>query len=163
VNGDRFELHGLLLRVKQKKFYELSIRSTPKRLLFRPAILLDHQLKKDITMRYILLIYDNEAEFSAAPEKQIAEVMEEYGRFTAALKGSGAYVSSGRLRHSTSATSVRIRRGQTLLTDGPFAETKEQLGGYYLIEVKDLDEAVQWAAKVPSAKFGSIEVRPLWE
>jgi hypothetical protein len=114
-------------------------------------------------MRYMLLIYDNEAGFATAPEKQIAEVMEEYGRFTSALKGSGAYVSSGRLRHTPSATSVRVRGGQTILTDGPFAETKEQLGGYYLIDVKDLDEALQWAAKVPSAKFGSIEVRPLWE
>ena len=113
-------------------------------------------------MRYMLLIYDNEAEFDTIPEKQVAEVMEEYGRFTAALQGSGAYVSAGRLRHTASATSVRIRGGQTILTDGPFAETKEQLGGYYLIDVKDLDEALQWAAKVPSAKFGSIEVRPLW-
>src|SRR5690349_16966360 len=110
----------------------------------------------------MLLIYDNETEFSTAPKKQIAEVMEEYGRLTTALKESGAYVSSGRLQHTASATSVRIRGGQTLFTDGPFAETKEQLGGYYLIEVKDLDEALQWAAKVPSAKFGSIEVRPLW-
>jgi hypothetical protein len=114
-------------------------------------------------MRYMLLIYDNEAQFDALPEKQIAEVIEEYGRFSAALKESGAYVGANRLRPTASATSVRVRCGQSMLTDGPFAETKEQLGGYYMIDVKDLDEALQWAAKVPSAKFGSIEVRPVWE
>ena len=114
-------------------------------------------------MRYMLLIYDNETEFDRLPEEQIAEIMEEYGRFGAALKGSGAYVSADRLRPTASATSLRIRGGQTMLTDGPFAETKKQLGGYYLIDVKDLDEALQWAAKVPSARFGSIEVRPVWE
>lgn len=113
-------------------------------------------------MRYMLLIYDNEAEFDRLSEQQIKEVMAEYDRFTADLKSSGGYVSANRLRPVASATCVRIRGGQSMLTDGPFAETKEELGGYYLIDVKDLDEALQWAAKVPSAKFGSIEVRPIW-
>jgi hypothetical protein len=114
-------------------------------------------------MRYMLLIYDNETEFERLSQSQIAQVMEAYGHFGKALKASGAYISADRLRPTASATSVRIRGGQTTLTDGPFAETKEQLGGYYLIDVKDLDEALQWAAKVPSAKFGSIEVRPVWD
>lgn len=114
-------------------------------------------------MKYMLLIYDNDADFEKLPQKQIEEIMEEYGRFSAALKEHGAHVSSNRLRPVASATCVRTRNGQTMLTDGPFAETKEQLGGYYLINVKDLDEALQWAAKVPSARFGSIEVRPVWE
>jgi len=113
-------------------------------------------------MRYMLLIYDNEAEFDKRPEKQTGEMIEEYGRFGVALKASGAFVAANRLRPTATATSVRIRGDQTLLTDGPFAETKEQLGGYYLIDVKDLDEALQWAAKVPSARVGSIEVRPVW-
>ena len=114
-------------------------------------------------MRFMLLIHEDEAGFQTVPENKIAEIMEEYGYLTGALKNSGGYVSSGRLRPTTSATGVRIRNGKTMLTDGPFAETKEQLGGYYLIDVKGLDEALQWAAKVPSARWGSIEVRPLWE
>jgi hypothetical protein len=114
-------------------------------------------------MKYMLLIYDTEADFEKLTQKQIAEIMEEYGRFSAALKECGAHVSSHRLRPVASATCVRTRNGQPMLTDGPFAETKEQLGGYYLVNVKDLDEALQWAAKVPSARFGSIEVRPVWE
>src|SRR5262249_14284009 len=114
-------------------------------------------------MKYMLLIYDNEADFDKLPERQIAEIMEQYGRFSAALKECGAHISSHRLRPVSSATCIRIRSGQTVLTDGPFAETKEQLGGYYLINVKDVDEALQWAAKVPSARFGSIEVRAVWE
>jgi len=111
----------------------------------------------------MLLICDSEAEFDRLPEQEVAQVMKEYSDYTAALQEAGAYVSGNRLRPVASARSVRIREGQTLLTDGPFAETKEQLGGYYLIDVKDLDEALKWAAKIPSARFGTIEVRAIWE
>jgi hypothetical protein len=114
-------------------------------------------------MRYMLLIYDSEPGFDKLPEQEVKRVMEEYGKYSAALQQSGVYVSSHRLRPSGTATSVRLREGKTLLTDGPYAETKEQLGGYYLINVKDLDEAMQWASKIPSARFGTIEVRPVWE
>ena len=114
-------------------------------------------------MRYMLLICDSEAEFDRLPEQEVAQVMKEYGSYTAALEEAGAYVSGNRLRPVATAKSVRVREGKTLLTDGPFAETKEQLGGYYLIEVKDLDEALQWAAKIPSARYGTIEVRAIWE
>jgi len=114
-------------------------------------------------MRYMLLICDREEEFDRLPEQEVAQVMKEYGELTAALQGAGAYVSGSRLRPVATAKSVRVREGETLLTDGPFAETKEQLGGYYLVDVKDLNEALKWAAKIPSARFGTIEVRAIWE
>ena len=114
-------------------------------------------------MRYMLLICDREEEFDSLPEQEVAQVMKEYANYTAALQEAGAYISGNRLRPVATAKSVRVREGQTLLTDGPFAEIKEQLGSYYLIDVKDLDEALQWAAKIPSARYGTIEVRAIWE
>jgi len=110
-------------------------------------------------MQYLLLIYS--AESTEAGLDQGA-VMAEYGVFTQGIVQSGAFKSADRLKPVATATTVRIREGKTLTTDGPFAETREQLGGYYLIEAKDLDEAVGIAAKVPTAKYGSIEVRPIW-
>ena len=91
------------------------------------------------------------------------ELMEGYGKFTADLAQSGALVGGERLRPTMTATTVRVRDGETLTTDGPFAETKEQFGGYYLIDVKDLDDAIHWASKIPTALYGSVEVRPIWE
>jgi hypothetical protein len=111
-------------------------------------------------MQYLLLIYSAESDDARQDE---ATVMSEYGAFTQGLVQSGAFKSANRLRPVGAATTVRIRDGRTLATDGPFAETREQLGGYYLIEAKDLDEAVAAAANVPSARYGSIEVRPIWE
>jgi hypothetical protein len=114
-------------------------------------------------MRYMLLICDNETELANLPEAEVTQVMKDYGKYSAALQEAGAYVAGHRLRPVGTAKLVRVRSGETLLTDGPFAETKEQLGGYYLIDVKNLDEALQWAAKIPSARYGTIEVRPVWE
>jgi hypothetical protein len=110
-------------------------------------------------MQYLLLIYS--AESDEAQQDQ-AQVMAEYGAFTQGIVQSGAFKAADRLRPVADATTVRIRDGKTLTTDGPFAETREQLGGYYLVEAKDLDEAIAIAAKVPTAKYGSIEVRPVW-
>jgi hypothetical protein len=111
-------------------------------------------------MQYLLLIYSEEAN---DPTGAAAEgVLAEYGVFTQGIVASGHFKGADRLKSASTATTVRIRDGKTLTTDGPFAETREQLGGYYLIEAKDLDEAVGIAAKVPSAKYGSIEVRPVW-
>ena len=110
-------------------------------------------------MQYLLLIYS--AESDEAKQDQ-AQVMSEYGAFTQGIVQSGAFKSADRLKPVADATTVRIRDGKTLTTDGPFAETREQLGGYYLVEAKDLDEAVAIAAKIPSARFGSVEVRPVW-
>jgi hypothetical protein len=110
-------------------------------------------------MQYLLLIYASEAEEATLDQ---AAVLAEYGPFTQGLVQSGAFKAADRLRPVATATTVRVREGKTLTTDGPFAETREQLGGYYLIEAADLDAAVAAAAKVPTAKYGSIEVRPVW-
>ena len=110
-------------------------------------------------MQYLLLIYS--AESDDANQDQ-AKLMADYGAFTQGIVQSGAFKSADRLRPIADATTVRVRDGKTLSTDGPFAETREQLGGYYIVEAKDLDDAIAIAAKVPTARHGSIEVRPVW-
>ena len=112
-------------------------------------------------MQYMLLIYDNEKEMQAARTGDVDKMMAGYREFTDSIMKSGHMKAGDALQPTSAATSVRIRNGKTLTTDGPFAETKEQLGGYYLIEAKDLDEATKIAARVPSAHTGTIEVRPV--
>jgi hypothetical protein len=112
-------------------------------------------------MKYMLLICGNEAETSRRTPAEHAAVIKEFGQFTEAIQRNGQFVSGERLQPVATATTVRIRDGKTLTTDGPFAETKEQLGGYYVIDVKDLDEALAIAARIPAARWGSIEVRPI--
>ena len=114
-------------------------------------------------MKYMLQINSEESGYAKMSEGEMGQLMAAYGQFTEELQNSGSYISSYRLQPTDSATTVRVRNGESLITDGPFAETKEQFGGYYLIDVKDLDEAIQWAAKIPTAKYGSVEVRPIWE
>jgi len=114
-------------------------------------------------MRYMLLIYDDEQLWANMAEAERDGIMAEYMAYSDEAFGAGVAKAGDALQPTSSATTVRIRDGQTLTTDGPFAETKEQLGGYYLVEAADLDEAVRWAAKIPSAKVGSIEVRPVME
>jgi hypothetical protein len=113
-------------------------------------------------MQYLLMIYRNEAEFSNMDPATGKQMMEEYGAFTQSIIQSGNFKAGDRLQPATTATTVRVRNGKTLTTDGPFAETHEQLGGYYLIEAKDLDAALGIAARIPGARHGSIEVRPIW-
>ena len=113
-------------------------------------------------MQYLLMIYQNEAEYAKIDPATLQKVFEEYGDFTQGIVKSGNFKAGDRLQPTTTATTVRIRDGKTMMTDGPFAETREQLGGYYLIDAKDLDEALAIAAKIPGARFGSIEVRPIW-
>jgi hypothetical protein len=110
-------------------------------------------------MQYMLLIYANEA--MRPSQAEIGKVMQEYMAFTQDIVRTGKFKAGDRLEPTTTATTVRVRDGQTLTTDGPFAETKEQLGGYYIVEAKDLDEAIAIAARIPGARFGSIEVRPV--
>ena len=112
-------------------------------------------------MQYMLLIYDNEKMWPSMNEKERNALMGEYFAFTEEVKKSGKLVAGDALQATNTATTVRVRNGKPLTTDGPFAETKEQLGGYYLVEAKDLDEALALAAKIPSSRFGSIEVRPI--
>ena len=113
-------------------------------------------------MQYLLMIYQNEAEYGKIDPATLQQVMEEYGVFTQSIIQSGAFKAGDRLRNTDTATTVRVRDGKTLTTDGPFAETREQLGGYYLVEAKDLDAALAIAARIPGARYGSIEVRPIW-
>jgi hypothetical protein len=112
-------------------------------------------------MKYLCLIYDNESEWQKFSKEVQDKYMGEYMAFGDSIKKSGQYVGANQLQPSHTATVVRARNGKVSTTDGPFVETKEQLGGYYLIEAKDLDEAIAIAARVPTAKFGSIEVRPV--
>jgi hypothetical protein len=111
-------------------------------------------------MRYALLIYVEPYE---PTEEESAEVMKAYNAFTKDAVDAGVMRGGEALEDAKTATSVRVRNGQTLVTDGPFAETKEEFGGYYLIEAANLDEAVKWAARIPGAQRGTIEVRPVWE
>ena len=114
-------------------------------------------------MKYLCLIYDDESKWGTMPKEQADAMMGEYFAFTEGIKKSGEYVAGEALQPTPSATTVRVRNGKIFSTDGPFAETKEQLGGYYLINAKDLNNAIQVAARIPSARLGSIEVRPIME
>ena len=113
-------------------------------------------------MQYLLMIYQNEAEYAKLDAATTQKNMEEYGAFTQSIIQSGNFKAGDRLQPVSTATTVRIRDGKIMTTDGPFAETREQLGGYYLIEAKDLDAALSIAARIPGARYGSIEVRPIW-
>jgi len=114
-------------------------------------------------MKYLCLIYSDESQWPKQPTSDADTMMAEYGAFTEGIKKSGQYIGGNRLQPTATASTVRIRNGKLSTTDGPFAETKEQLGGYYLIEAKDLNAAIQVAAKIPGARAGSIEVRPIAE
>jgi hypothetical protein len=112
-------------------------------------------------MQYLLLIYTNENNFDKQTEAERGKITGEYMDFNRSIASTGQYKGGNRLDLTSKATTVRIRDGKRLITDGPFAETKEQLGGYFLVEAKDLDEAIGLAARIPGARFGSIEVRPI--
>ncbi len=112
-------------------------------------------------MRYMCLIYEQESQWATMSDAEKGAIYADYYKFQDEIKKSGHYVAGDPLEPTHTATTVRVRSGKAQTTDGPFAETKEQLGGYYLIEAKDLDEAVAIAGRIPGARFGSIEVRPV--
>ena len=112
-------------------------------------------------MQYLLMIFQNEAEYAKLDPATSQKMLAEYQTFTQGIIQSGSFKAGDRLQPTTTATTVRVRDGKIMTTDGPFAETREQLGGYYLVEAKDLDDAVALAARIPEAKRGSIEVRPV--
>ncbi len=112
-------------------------------------------------MQYLLLIYENEKVWADMSPEATGKMFGEYMQFTKEIRESGHFIAGEALQTVTTATTVRTRDGKTTLTDGPFAETREQLGGFYLINAKDLDEATKIAARIPSARHGSIEVRPV--
>jgi hypothetical protein len=114
-------------------------------------------------MRYLLLICGDESAEAAVSPAEAEASMAAYGAFMEEMGGRGVLQGGERLRPSSDATTVQVREGKVLTADGPFAETKEQMGGYFVVECKDLDEAIEVAAKIPGAASGSIEVRPIWE
>ncbi|MEZ4672000.1 MAG: YciI family protein [Anaerolineae bacterium] len=113
-------------------------------------------------MKYLLLMYANETVASSFTPEQFQTANQEWMALTKELQDAGVLLGNSGLSPVANATSVRVRDSKTLVTDGPFAETHEQLGGYFLVECSDLDEAISWAAKFPNAKYGTVEVRPLW-
>ena len=113
-------------------------------------------------MQYMLLIYGDEKGWNKLSETEQREGIALYVAYGDALRKAGVYVSSDRLKDTVDATTVTIVNGKTQVMDGPFADTKEQLGGYYIIEAKTLDEAISWAARCPGASHGKVEVRPIW-
>ena len=114
-------------------------------------------------MKYLMLIYQDEKQFAALTEPERQKLYSEYGQLRQELTTKGQFIGGSQLHPTATASSVRVRDGKELITDGPFAETHEQLGGYFLIEAKDLDEALGIAARIPSAREGTIEVRPIVE
>jgi hypothetical protein len=112
-------------------------------------------------MQYMLLIYGDESTWQGRGDEERNEVLQAYGAYTQELQKAGAMRAGDALQPTQTATTVRVQDSETLTTDGPFAETKEQLGGYYLIEAESLDDAIEWAAKCPAAREGSVEVRPV--
>ena len=112
-------------------------------------------------MQYMLLIYGNEADRAAAKPADMQQMFAAYGADTEAMKKAGVFVAGDPLQGSSTATTVKVANGKTEVLNGPYADTKEQLGGYYLIEAADLDAALSWAARCPGASFGTMEVRPV--
>jgi hypothetical protein len=117
---------------------------------------------KETDMKYMLLIFGNETNMANASKADAEQTLGAYRAYTEAMKKAGVLAGGDRLQPTSAATTVRIANGKTKVLNGPYAETREQLGGYYLIDVPDLDQALSWAARCPGASHGVIEVRPLW-
>ena len=114
-------------------------------------------------MKYLLTIYGDESAWENVTPEDMKTVLDAYGAFGQEATDKGAFLGGEGLQPTQTATTVRVRAGERILTDGPFAETKEQLGGYYLLDCKDLDEAIEWAGKIPGAATGCVEVRPVMD
>jgi hypothetical protein len=142
---------------------KLSIPTNPVRCIADGERIAEHRQPEEARpMQYALLIYSEPPQSEPSPE-QMKQVTDAYNVFTKALVDGGAMRGGEALQDGKTATTVRNRDGKTLVTDGPFAETKEEFGGYYIVEAASLDEALKWAAQCPGANWGSIEVRPVWE
>ena len=114
-------------------------------------------------VKYLLMIFEDENRYPQIPDDEVRQIMAEYQKVAKSAQSAGVLLSHHRLQPTSAATTVRVKQGSPVFTDGPFAETKEHLGGYFLIDVKDLAEALKWASMIPSARTGSVEVRPIWE
>ena len=113
-------------------------------------------------MQYLLMLYGNEKAIQSRPPEETSKVVAAFNAYTESLKKAGVYVGSNRLQPTSTATVVRAPNGKSSVVDGPYAETREQLGGYYLIEAADIDAALSWAARCPAAALGAVEIRPVW-
>ena len=113
-------------------------------------------------MQYMLLVYMKEVAAEQLDKDAMGQVYQEYMALTEGLKRRGQFIANHGLKPSSTATTVKVREGKTITTDGPFAETREQLGGYFLVEAGDLDEAIGIAESIPGARFGAVEIRPVW-
>ncbi len=113
-------------------------------------------------MQYMLMIYSDESAGQKVSQEAMGQMMAAYGAYTEAMKNAGTLRAGDRLQPTSTATTVRVTNGKTEVLNGPYADTKEQLGGYYLIEAPDLDAALAWAARCPGASYGTVEVRPVW-
>jgi hypothetical protein len=114
-------------------------------------------------MKYMLMAYSEEAMWMKMTKAQQEQGMASYMAYSEALNKAGVYAASGRLQPTATATTVRVANGKSQVLDGPYADSKEQLGGYFLIDVPDLDSAISWAARCPAASHGTVEVRPIWD
>jgi hypothetical protein len=112
-------------------------------------------------MHYLLLIYNDEQAWASLADEERNPIVREYFALTDELRADGAYVAAAPLQPTSTASTIRVRDGERIVTDGPYAETKEQLGGFYLVEADSAEEALSWAEKIPAARYGAIEVRPL--
>jgi hypothetical protein len=121
------------------------------------------RVTREGSMRYALLIYNSEKDWTAQSEEESQTQFNEYMAFTKDIVDRGIHKGGEALQVTSTATTVRVRDGETMTTDGPFAETKEQLGGFYIVECKDLDEAIDLAARIPDVRNGSVEIRPIME
>ena len=139
----------------------MSISDLPVRYTYESARPSEAAPLQEEAMKYLLMIYADEKIWENYSEAERGKAFGEYMTFTQGIKDNGKYVGGNPLKPTSTATTVRVREGKQLVTDGPFAETKEQLGGYYLVEATDLDDAIKIAAKIPGARYGSIEVRPI--
>jgi hypothetical protein len=128
--------------------------------LSRRSMVPDHDAK-ETPMKYMLLIYGNEAARQSVTKEQMGQMFAAYGAYTEAMKKAGAFVAGDPLQPSSTASTVRINGGGAKVVNGPYADTKEQLGGYYIIDVPDLDAALSWASRCPGASVGTLEVRPI--
>jgi hypothetical protein len=146
----------------RKKLSSLVEITCLKTSLMRRSTLPRQIREKEITMKYMLLLYGNEAQMQGRPKAAADQALEAYGAYTEAMKKAGILLDGNRLKPTNSASTVRVANGNTKVLDGPYAETKEQLGGYYMIDVPDLDAALSWAARCPAASHGAVEVRPIW-
>jgi hypothetical protein len=120
-----------------------------------------NRLRKELSMEFMLMLYSDETLASKATGDELAKAFAEFGRVTEALKARNQLKHTQPLQPTSAATTVRVRNGKRTTTDGPFAETKEQIGGYYVIDVKSLDEAIEIAAQLPTSWYGSVEIRPI--